>query len=181
MLARTLLFLLFGAATVFTATAQDYVPAYERDSTYYPDGGRDIVLVYFGASWCYPCQDPAVKTALEEAKVMLAERAEQQGSTFVAIGVALDQDLERGLAFLDEAGRFDEISIGRHYLNSLSLAHEWRAERREDATPGAPSIYVYERQVMMEDGISSGAPTYLAELIGIPEIVGWVEEGAPLE
>ena len=179
---RSVLMVVFVCATSVVAAAQRYVPAYERDSTYNIEGGTETLLIYFGGSFCGPCHDPEFKEALEQAKLMLVERAERKNEAFAAVGVALDLDVEEGLAFLRDAGRFDEFVVGRSWFNSASLSRLWRPERPAGQVPGLPSVLVVERDMTMGAwGISASAPRYLAELTGTDEVIEWVEAGAPLE
>lgn len=162
------------------AGAQTSAPTADRD-TVFEGKGNELVMVYLGASHCGPCLDPAFKASLEEAKVALAEHAASDGQRFVAVGAALDHDVEQGVAFLSGSGRFDEIIVGRNWLNSASLAHLWRPDRPEDQTVGLPAIVVFEQRAMLGDGVSSTAPRYLTTVTGRLDIPAWVEAGAPLE
>ncbi len=180
MMARSALVLVFSLALSLPAVAQGYVPAYERDVDI--SEGPEVVLVYFGASTCGPCHDDRFKAALEEAKVLLFERAEADGKSFAAVGVAVDHSVEDGLAFLAASGRFDEVVVGRNWFNSAVLAHIWRPDDAGSQRAGLPGIMVFEREMSMgESGIAASAPAYLAEVVGAEDIPAWVEAGAPLE
>ncbi|MGI9174713.1 MAG: TlpA family protein disulfide reductase [Rhodothermales bacterium] len=181
MLYRLLLPLALSLALALPATAQDYLPAYERDPHFNIGSGTELVLVYFGGSTCGPCQADEFKAALDRAKVLLAERAEQEGKAFAAIGVAVDQSVEDGLAFLNASGRFDELAVGRNWFNSASLAHLWRPEGLAKRRVGLPSVVVFEREMSMGKNITASEPRYLVELGGGVAIPEWVEAGAPLE
>lgn len=177
---RPLGFLLL-VALALPAVAQGYVPAYERDDAHNIGSGPEVVLVYFGASWCAPCHTDGLKTDLEQAKTLIAERAEAEGKAFAVIGVALDYDIEAGLDFLLESGGFDEVAIGRNWFNAASLAHLWRDEGAGERGMGLPALVVFEREMTMAEAISAGAPTYRAEAVGVYDIAAWVEAGAPLD
>ncbi len=177
---RSLLTVALGLTLSLPATAQEYVPAYERGSDI--ESGPEVVLVYFGASTCAPCHLDGFKSALERAKVLLAERAERDGKAFAVVGVAVDHSVEDGLAFLAESGRLDELVVGRNWFNSAVLAHVWRPEGLEDRIPGLPGVIVFEREMSMgEAGIAAGETEYLVELVGAEAIPEWVEAGAPSE
>ena len=164
-----------------SAAAQDYVPAAERDAAFQGSDGTELVMVYFGATHCGPCHAPEIKAAVEAAKVALAERAEADGKTFSAVGAALDYGVADGVAFLASSGRFDEIVVGRNWINSASLTHLWRADRPEGSTIGLPSVVVFEQDLATRDGISASAPRYVAEITGADAIPAWVAAGLPLE
>lgn len=155
--------------------AQGYVPAYERGVANRAE--TELVLVYFGASWCLPCTTDELKTSLERAKVAVAEQAQREGKAFAAIGVALDHDVDEGLAFLAESGGFDEIVVGREWYNSAASNHLWRRDRT--GSPGVPTIVVFEKEMRM--GTVTSETTYRAEASGLEPIVEWAEAGSPLE
>lgn len=178
---RPLLFA-FVFAVAHPVAAQDYVPNHERAPDFAYESGTEITLLYFGGSNCFACHDSTFKRAMEQAKGMLAERAEQNEKAFSVVGVALDLDVEKGLAFLHESGGFDEISTGRNWFNTFSLDHLWSPERPADQMPGLPSVVVIERDVTLgTSGIAATAPRHLVQLTGGTAIVEWIDAGAPLE
>lgn len=177
---RLLLALVIGLTYALPTAAQPYVPGYERGIGIAT--GAEVVLVYFGASTYGPCRSAEFKAALDRAKVLLAERAEREGKAFVAVGVALDDSVEEGLAFLAEAGRFDELVIGHSWLNSAALTHIWHPEGLSERSPALPGVTVFAQDVVLgEAGIAAGDPTYLVELLDARTIMEWVDAGAPLE
>ena len=171
----------FAVTLALPVNAQEYTPAYDDPDYYGVQGGTEIVMVYVGATSCGPCHAPEVKAALEAAKVALAERAEREGKTFVAVGVATDYIVEEGVEFLASSGRFDEIIVGRNWLNSASLAHLWRSEGVEDRVVGLPGVVVFEQDVAFGEIVEASEPRYLVELTGASDIPAWAEAGAPLE
>ncbi len=173
--------LALAVAAAVPAAAQEYTPPYDDPDYYGVESGTELVMVYVGATSCGPCHSPELKSALEAAKVALAERAEREGKTFVAAGVALDYVVEEGVEFLASSGRFDEIVVGRNWLNSASLAHLWRSEGVEDRVVGLPSVLVYEQEVSFGEAVEASDPRYLVELKGADAIPAWAEAGAPLE
>lgn len=161
--------------------AQQYTPAYDDPDYYGLQSGTELVMVYVGSTSCGPCHSPEVKSALEAAKVALAERARREGKTFVAVGVATDYIVEEGIEFLASSGRFDEIVVGRNWLNSASLAHLWRSEGVEDRVVAIPGVVVFEQEVSLGEIVEASEPRYLVELAGADAIPAWAEAGAPLE
>lgn len=119
--------------------AQDtsvYAPEYARRS------GLQLVMVYFGSASCAWSNRPSLRDAVETIKQQLARQAEDQGMTFKAVGVALDWSPERGIEHLETMGRFDEISAGYNWGNTLALQHIWSDG---SALPRTPQILVYKR------------------------------------
>ncbi len=141
--------------------------------------GLQVVAVYIGARWCGPCQETALKQAVERMKPLLAKQAESKGRPFSIIGVATDPSVKEGLAYLAECGKFDEVSVGRFFHNSLFTQHVWGVDSRYQAVP---QVIVFEQQVSeASPGLKMGAPRYLARHSGAKTIQAWVEKGAPLE
>lgn len=146
-----------------------YVPSYDP-----PRDGTEVVAVYFGGSTCAPCRFPTFKAGLRDAIRRARAYAEEAGYAFAYVGVANDWDLEDGLAFLDEAGPFDEITVGRNWFNLASVAHVFQ---NEEAVPALPSLVVFERDISNSNEF--GATRYLTALMG-PQVLWWVERDAPL-
>ena len=161
------------------AAAQAYVPVQDREQGV--TSGSEVEMVYIGASDCFACVQPTYKAALEQAKVLLADRAEAEGKTFVAIDVSTDYDLDAGYDFLKASGGFDELVIGRNWFNSAVLEHLIRTEGAEDRVLGLPTIVLYEQEAMMGDTIQATPPRYLRYIAGGAELPEWVEAGVPLE
>jgi len=172
--ALVVLGLLLSASVAF-AQEPHYEPSYEVPN------GPAVVFVYLGSYDCGPCHDPALKEAVEKAKLLLAERAKAEGKAFMAIGTSLGWDVEKGLGFLRDTGHFDELIVGRNWLNSAALTYLWGDKAAQPALPG---IVVYEQTLgWREDGrgIEAGERIYMLDLAGQQALIAWVEAGAPLE
>ena len=174
-----LLVLCFALSSL--AAAQEYVAGVDRDEAYDTREGTDVVMAYFGGTTCFACNIPEFKAAVDRAKVLLAQRAEREGKTFVALGVALDPGVASGLDFLAAAGPFDEVAVGRNWFNSAALAHLWREEGLDDRRIGLPTIVVFERDMDTRPVVTTSAPRYLVELAGADTIIAWVKAGALVE
>jgi len=79
--------------------------------------GPTVRLVYLGSSTCGPCRAPEVKQAIAAARDAARGWAREHRHDFVFTGVATDPDIGRGWQFLSENGSFDEVIIGRGWLN----------------------------------------------------------------
>lgn len=71
-------------------------------------------------------------------------RAMAEGNSFATVGVALDWHLKPGLRWLDKMGSFDEVSVGRSWVNSSAVRHIWREFQ---ATPALPQVLLIEHTV----------------------------------
>lgn len=154
-----------------------YTPDYTRRS------GAQLVMVYFGSASCGWSNRPSLPDAVETIKRELAAQAEEQGMTFKAVGVALDWSPESGIAHLGKMGRFDEISAGYNWGNTLALRHIWSDAF---AAPRTPQILVYRQDfVAPEDEASelhyaAVGQELLMTKFGFQTITDWAESGAGL-
>jgi len=86
-----------------------------------PDGPT-VRFVYIGSSHCGGCKAPGLRQALADARDAARRWAEEHGYAFVHTGVSTDVELDRGWQFLADNGRFDEVLIGRGWLNQGIVA-----------------------------------------------------------
>lgn len=149
-----------------------YTPDYARRS------GDQLVMVYFGSASCGWSNQPSLPDAVETIKRELAARAEEQGMTFKAVGVALDWSPERGFEHLEKMGRFDEISAGYNWGNTLALRHIWSGGF---AAPTTPQILVYRRIFVAPEGEGSilhydaSSEEIVITKSGLDAIMDWVD------
>lgn len=153
-----------------------------QDTTYTPaadfPNGRQVVAVYFGANWCGPCRRPAMKTAIERMKPLIAAQAKQSGAAFSAMVVALDRDLKSGLEFVAPLGAFDEYVFGSDLASSAAQRFIWGDSL---AFKGVPQVIVFERTVEARPRkpITFG-PDHVLRRVSGDSIPIWVQSGAPI-
>src|SRR5690606_33057748 len=95
----------------------------------------------------------------------LMEEGRKFGIQVTLIGVALDWDINAGLRFLQSAGRFDEISVGRNWLNSHAVSHIWRDL---PGPPVIPQIVVVDRTVRVDnDFITISIDSVVSRVVGV--------------
>lgn len=106
--------------------------------------GTELVFVLMVSSTCSGISAPGFDEALTVVRSYLEEEAKDTGRTLVKIGIATDWILEDGIAVLNRFGPFDEIMVGRGWMNSGAVEYLW------DDFPGrasVPQIVVLERDV----------------------------------
>lgn len=148
------------------------------------ESGRYLVAFVFVSSDCGFSRLRETRRALREFPDSLRAA---NGSAFTdvsVIGVSIDKDVDAGLRFLRdiEGSRhvFDEISVGRSWLNEQVVRLVWREGM---ATANLPQIVLVERQVDMAPyprHIGTERDSVLLNLTGSKEIAAWVGKGAPL-
>ncbi len=143
--------------------------------------GHEVVMVFIGSPHCGFCTSPEMAPLVREAAVSLRERAASDDATPVFVGVATSRVPGEGWKFLERILNFDEVVIGRNWLNSELVELVWSSPSAHAATP---QIIVYRQNVVapsenVRASISREAPTI--RVTGIGEIRRWVDAGCPLE
>lgn len=136
----------------------------------------ELNLVYIGASWCAPCRRDSLKQTLEELKLVLYDRAKEENMNYSVIGVSNDQSIQEGLELLNSTGYFDEVIIGKKWINSGSIDFIWD---QKEVKPAVPQIIVFNRSLKFEEGIIAGEKNIMVRKVGVREIDQWFEDGAP--
>lgn len=184
--------LVFGATFTAASTGAVSAPEFtlrwraQGDDGYVPERrappGRELAMVFIGSSTCAASNHNALPAAVERLKTLLRDRAVRSNRTFAAHGVARDWDVDAGLAHLHRFGQFDEVTAGRNWLNSGVVHYVWEDIPGEAATP---QVIVVDRQLVdrrspqAADGVVRDE-RLVTRLVGWPEIVQWLERGAPM-
>jgi hypothetical protein len=153
-----------------------------------PANGSEVVLVFISNSVCTGNGTGRLDEAIRTSKTELRARVAEEGHTFYSIGAAVEWDIEGGIAYLvdgtapgytqKEFGSWDEIWVGRDWLNNAAIEHMWRADR----VSVIPQLIVLQRSVVLqEDGPSVGTSHVLSRVRGSAEIVRWFDAGMPLD
>ncbi len=166
MLRRCILALCLAASPAVAQTAERDLP-----------NGKELVVVYIGATSCGPCLLPATKAAVARMKTLLASFATKNGYAFSAVGVSTDWVTADGIKFLNDNAPFDQLVIGGNWTN---LAVEHYIWRDSSANPAMPQVVVLERSVTLGDRIAISPARVLRRVFGSDEIPKWVEAGAPV-
>lgn len=112
-----------------------------------PESETRLWFVYVGSPTCPWSTLPETATAVKKLENRLRRYANNQGIGFTALGVANTTDFRAGLAHLGDLGNFDDISIGDHRSNAITLDYLWN----EGLVPSTPQIVLFERVVHRSD------------------------------
>lgn len=106
----------------------------------------EIVVLAFTSSTCPWAQRDSFRITLERLVSAASAYAASQPvpMRLVVAGAGLDESPEVGLAALRRLGSFDEISVGRGWLNPQAVRFGFRDFKHVIGTPG---IVVYRREV----------------------------------
>ena len=147
--------MLISATTILTIAVMGRREARDRPARGMLQDGTELVAVLAVASTCGFSTSPALPAAVAEATTALAKQAEQEGKHFVYVGVGLDDDPVEGFRFLRHFGPFDEVLVGRGWLNMGSMAFMIRGIPGSLATP---QLIVIERDIVAEENSISVTP-----------------------
>jgi len=132
--------------------------------------GEELVFVFLGSSTCPGTRLPGVDSAVKTLMANYRGQAAAENKRFVAIGVSLDWQFQPGLDLLNRFGNFDEVMIGRSWLNSGIVKYVW------DELPGyaaIPQIVLLTRTVSYDDGYSVSNQQVLVRRTGADALKGW--------
>lgn len=142
--------------------------------------GDELVVILVGSPACPAASDPHFPDRFEQIVAHLSERAGDHDVRLVTIGIGTGASPERSMEFLTSVGRFDEMMVGRGWLNSGALRYLWRDL---PGKPSIPQIIVTHRSLDMGPfgaSVVVGPEILLARKVGLPEIYRWEEIGAPI-
>jgi hypothetical protein len=164
--------------TVLTAFGLLYLRSHSRSPrqvpSTLPQSGIDTVAILVVSSRCGACK---AEPAATKVRQRLSSLSEDHVRRYRFIGLSVDTDIAAGLGLLRNFGRFDEISVGSGYLNSIALQYIW-----QDSVPFAavPQLLVFERSVQVARSplrvIRSDGP--IERVVGLEAIASWLQERA---
>lgn len=136
--------------------------------------GKELIFIVVGSSYCRATHTPGYTEAVVRAQAAVAREAARTGERVVVIGVALDPSIRDGFRFLSHFPGFDEVMVGRNWLNlgSAALLEGHRA---------VPQLLVVRRTVTVEAGRTVvRAARIERRVIGVDSIRAWAGVGAPI-
>ena len=134
--------------------------------------GTEIVMVFIASSDCVGINDPRLAPALNAIRAGLQRQANHNGNRLVPVGVSLDLDHREGLRLLERLGPFEEVVLGRGWLNSGAIRYIWEDIR---GYPGIPQIVVTTRTVVASRTVQVYNEELFARKVGVAQIVTWSE------
>lgn len=144
--------------------------------------GRQLLAYVFVASRCGHCQRADTRTALRELPRKFKDAAAADFKAADVVVVALDANVDEGLAYLRTLGvhEFDEISIGRAWLNEHMTWWGWRSKVAE---PAVPQVVLVSRDMAASYpplSVRYTRDSVVAVLSGRNAVVEWVGGGADI-
>jgi hypothetical protein len=102
------------------------------------------IAVLVGSYTCSASSYPGLPERTHTLIDSLRRAATARGNVFATIGVAIDGPRSRGEAWLDKFGSFDEIVVGRNWMNSAVAHYIWSDP---DALPAIPQLVLVTHRV----------------------------------
>ena len=164
--------LLLSCAASLPAQSATYEPNYATPE------GPELLGIFISSYDCGGGQVEGLKEAVEELKLILARRAQEEGSNFRMIGIAVGWEVAASIEYFADFGAFDELVVGSNWFNVGAQRFLW-ADTTTKST--IPQVQVFRQQVGFPTPrrveFSDSEP--LIRVLGSTEIIEWVSEGAP--
>jgi hypothetical protein len=151
--------------------------------------GRHLVAYTFFSSDCGWSGLPRSRETIRALRTGMRSAHGTEYAEISVVGVDLDTDLTKGLAFLADigggkiSGAFDQILVGGSWLNDKVLSVIWTDQL---IPPALPQILVVERVVGADECLSTSRLTVsndrvVANIVGELELFRWARQGYRLE
>jgi hypothetical protein len=133
--------------------------------------GRELIMVVVGAAGCAASQESKLAQSIAVISESLSAIATRQHVLFSSVGVALDPDAAQGVRWLNEAGRFDEVSAGNRWLNTGAIEYLWRDPLAVGLTP---QVIIALRHISREPHYRWKVSGHhvLVRMVGLQDVLG---------
>lgn len=145
-----------------------------------PQSEKQLVAVLLITPDCEAAHTRDFKTVLWFGLDSLRNLARRRGYRPSLVAAALSANSESVRSFILNLGPFDEIVIGRGWLNTAALQYVWRD------VPGisaVPQLVIVRRDVSVspEGAVAVSSDSVVMRLTGAEAIMRWSRAGAPLD
>jgi hypothetical protein len=142
--------------------------------------GRQLVAYVMVSSKCAACNSSEVKDAIRGLRQALGDHHRETYRRVSIVGVAVDGPRD-GLSYLEKVGldAFDEIDIGRGWLNEQVVRHIWRDNASQAEVP---QIILVERRMaatLTPLSLQFGSDSLLRVVLGKRDLIHWLAHGTP--
>ncbi len=144
-----------------------------------PVSGTELVAVFLINESCFAAGSTEFRNAIRIGLKAFEDSGEARGVQTSLMGVALAPNTVKARRFIANFGQFDEIVVGRGWLNSGAIRFFWRDF---PGVAGVPQLIVFRRTVIVRDSIIDISPdSVLFRLSGAQAIINWSRAGSPIE
>lgn len=122
-------------------TTQQYVRGVPHDGQI----RHEYVFLLITSTSCPAATNPEGVSTLQKLIAEYEAIANEQNAVFVKHAIGIDWDVEEGFGIIQSIGSFDEVSIGRNWINEAAMSHIWNDEETQ---PSVPQVLVFTRDVI---------------------------------
>lgn len=162
--------------TSVTLVAWEFKPPAERvavDTKF--RAGTHVTLVVVAPT---SLPDPVFASNVRSALDSIRSTTLRKGFLFSTIGVSDNWSTERGLLILERMGPFDELIVGRNWLNSGVELYVTALGGRA----AVPQLVVVARQIAIDErGVHYGETHELQRVVGGAELENWSRRGFAMD
>lgn len=132
----------------------------------------EIILRLVVSSSCSFSRDPSLPDLVQEAVTTMRSVAEELGIEFGTSAVSIESEPKEGIEFLTRFGPFEEISVGRGWVNTVVIDHSVSGPGDHRSTP---QVIVLRRRVDVAPHEDVDAPVGMTtdivlRAVGVPEV-----------
>lgn len=145
-----------------------------------PKPGEELLLIFIGSPTCSAATDPEFPEIFAAIRSDFEAKAIYASLTPVTIGVGTGAGVEDSLDMLNRIGQWDEVMLGRGWLNGGALRYIWDTY----AGPASvPQVLVLRRSLGtggIGESIVREGEKVLVRKVGLHEIKSWRSVGSPI-
>lgn len=128
---------------------------------------------------CAAASDSAFLRELRAGLLAFRDSVSARGKRPVLIAAALTINSPESRRWIGELGGFDEVAVGRGWMNQTVLDLTWRGTGQGPAA--VPQVVVLEREVTVRPGgVAVSQDRAILRLVGTHQILAWLRGGLPL-
>lgn len=116
---------------------------------------------------------PGIEGAVSEIVENERAIARASGARLVTLGVSIDVDVEAGLRMLRRFGPFDEVAVGRGWLNLGAYRYIWNDF---PGHAGVPQVLISERRAAGSPRVELSGERVLYRRAGGDALMHWADE-----
>jgi len=143
--------------------------------------GHELLFIYIGSSSCAASNIDELRNLTKRAKIHLEKLASSRGKSFFTMAIGIDLKPQNGYDHIRKFGLFNEVHVGRGWMNDSVVKYIWQ---EYPGAPATPQIIVLEREIHSPtefgDRFSVNNENILVRKVGYLEIRDWANNNFPI-
>lgn len=156
--------------------SERFRPAGTVGATGLPDQ-VELQLVLIGATTCHGADSKEFQLAMRTIQSRARAESVRDSVALTEVGVGLDWDPQKGLAFLKRYDPFDMWIVGANWVNEGAVKYVWRDVPGE---PTLPQLLLVERSVGLGGRITIGPERVVWRQLGANAIIALAADSSAL-